>query len=165
MAKITKGSTFGCNIKQVAAMRALAMGKPEVEVIQDTAIFGPIPVDEDERGRKNRMDRNRRKLRAWMQDPKCQECYRAIMREIILPLFGKGVATLERQMDSDNEWIAQGAARDVLTRFGPQIMGDDAQKETVVRIEGMPTLGIPEPEDVEEMPDEMTECLPAPAEC
>lgn len=49
-------------------------------------------------------------------------------------------------MDDSNAWLANKAANDVLTRFGPAIMGED-DKQIVVQVQGMPELGEPVDEE------------------
>ena len=60
-----------------------------------------------------------------------------------MPSYGRALARIDQQIDDSNPWIAQGAAREVLQRYGPAIMGEDDQTVTV-KIEGMPEIGTPD---------------------
>ena len=141
MARYSTGRTLGINANQMQAMRLLAEGKDEKFI--RLILWGDAATDEEEAAHSFRYTK---RLRAWLRDPKCQEAYRAVVREIAMPTYGKAMGVMVRQLDSGNEWVAQGAAREVLTRFGPAVLGDD-DREITVRIEGMPVLGAPLPGD------------------
>lgn len=87
-------------------------------------------------------ERGYRKLRKWQADPKWQELYQKQLKSSVAPLVGRAVRKIGEQIDHSNPWIAQGAAREVLSRFGAAAMGDE-DKSVTVRVEGMPTLGVP----------------------
>jgi transcriptional regulator with XRE-family HTH domain len=79
---------------------------------------------------------------AWSHDPKILEQVRKKTLERVIPAYSKALAVMERQLDSDLPWVQQGAARDILTRYHEIVTGRSNQ-EIVIRLEGMPTLGIP----------------------
>jgi transcriptional regulator with XRE-family HTH domain len=79
---------------------------------------------------------------AWAHDPKILEQVRKKTLERVIPAYSKALAVMERQLDSDLPWVQQGAARDILTRYHEIVTGRSNQ-EIVIRLEGMPTLGIP----------------------
>lgn len=150
MAKITSGATFGLNAKQATAARLLAEGKTEDDVI--LIIFGGV-VD-PQTGEARAMTpaekgQATKTLRKWSRLPGFADCYRSIVKEIALPSYGKAVAKITEQIDNPNPWVAQGAAREVLTRFGPVVMGSE-DHEIVVRVEGAPLLGMPSAETIAE---------------
>lgn len=87
-------------------------------------------------------ERGYRKLRKWQADPKWQEAYQRMLKSSVAPLVGRAVRKIGEQIDHSNPWVAQGAAREVLSRFGTAALGED-DKSVTVRVEGMPTLGVP----------------------
>ena len=139
MARKSKNPTdLGLNAKQKTAADLLAKGRDEDQVVY--AIYGARPQYSEE---KAAYTRGLRELRRWMRLPAFQELYRARVMSVALPMYGKALQTIQTQMDSENAWIAQGAAREVLTRFGDVVMGADS-KEVTIRVEGMPTIGTPD---------------------
>lgn len=136
MAKITTGSSFGLTAPQAQAARLMAEGKRAGEIV--LILFG-VTQESD----RNAYRRGMAKLRKWQALPGFAECYRAIVREIAMPSYGRALARIDQQIDDSNPWIAQGAAREVLQRYGPAIMGEDDQTVTV-KIEGMPEIGTPD---------------------
>ena len=141
MAKYSTGYTLGIKANQMQAMRLLAQGKDEKFI--RLILWGDAATDEEEAAHSFRYTK---RLRAWLRDPKCQEAYRAVVREIAMPTYGKAMGVMAHQLDSPNEWVAQGAAREVLTRFGPAVLGDD-DREITVRVEGLPVMGVPTIDD------------------
>lgn len=117
------------------AAQLLADGHKIKDVI--TAIWGC--TYEDDRAA---WQRGRRQLAKWQADPAWQRAYQQLIRDSITPLVGRAINRIDQQIDHDNPWIAQGAAREVLSRFGAAAMGEE-DKSVTVRVEGMPTLGVP----------------------
>lgn len=142
MARKSKNPTdLGLNAKQRTAADLLAKGRDEDQVVY--ALYGARSQYESERPA---YTRGLRELRRWMRLPAFQELYRARVMAAAMPMYGKALQTIKAQMDSENAWIAQGAAREVLTRFGDTVMGTDS-KEVTIRISGMPTIGVPDADD------------------
>lgn len=145
MARIRTGYKYGVTIKEAQAARLLAQGEPFDNVA--LASYGsPMEDPNDEKEQRKMLNKARRTLRKWMQDPRFQEVYKAIIMETVLPAYGKAIETLSTQTQSTNEWLANKASNDVLTRFGDMVMGRESQ-EVVVRIDGMPALGTPDSYD------------------
>lgn len=139
MAKITTGYTFGLNARQAMACRLMAEGKDEKDVLAVIFGIGPESTDHDKRSAAIQ-------LHKWMRKPEYAECYRAIVREIAFPAYGAAQQRLCQQIYSNNDWLANKAANDVLTRFGPYVMGEE-DKQIKVVVEGMPALGTPDADD------------------
>lgn len=135
MAKISTGYTFGINAKQAMACRLLAEGHSEEEVMAVFFHIGPDSTYGDKQ-------KARKTLHKWMRDPGFQECYRAIVKEVAFTSFGPAVARIRKQVDDPNGWLANKASNDIITRFGPAVMGEES-REVVVRVEGAPVLGSP----------------------
>ena len=76
----------------------------------------------------------------------------ATHREAVLkmagPNFRGAVDRLVQQMNSENESVSQRAAKELIDLFADAVM-NEADREIVVRIEGMPELGMPDPPEEE----------------
>lgn len=85
--------------------------------------------------------------RNWARDPDVLEEYRKCLKEMVAPMFAKSFRALAKQLDCEKQpWLVQGAAREIMSRFGAGIMGDD-DKDVVVRFESgqtMPAIGVPQ---------------------
>ena len=73
-------------------------------------------------------------------------------RETVLkkagPSFVSAVDKLVDQVGSENDSVAQRAAKELIDLFADAVMKED-EREIVVRVEGMPELGMPDaPEEV-----------------
>lgn len=80
----------------------------------------------------------------WMCNDAVNEEYTRQMRSVIKQGFTKAVGRLSKQVDSENEWIAQGASRELVGRYGASVLGDDKQ-EITIHISGYtPNVGMPE---------------------
>lgn len=117
------------------AAQLMADGHKIKDII--TAIWGC--TYEDDRAA---WQRGRRQLAKWQADPAWMAAYQELVRASITPLVGRAINRIDQQIDDSNPWIAQGAAREVLSRFGARAMGEE-DKSVTVRVEGMPTLGVP----------------------
>ena len=139
MAKFTSGASCGLTTPQYQACRMLAEGKDYEDVLN--CVFR-VWKDSEPAERK----KAEKTLRDWVRKEGFQACFRGIVKENALPKYSKAANKLYEQIDSDNAWIANKAANDVLTRFGPYVMGAEEQQITV-RVEGLPELGVPDDND------------------
>ena len=139
MAKITTGSTFGCDRHQVRAAQLLADGKSYADII---LVLWGVTRESDY----NAYQKGYRKLKRWLADERFQRLHAAVLKESVVPLVGKAVSKIGEQIDHSNPWIAQGAAREVLSRFGAGITGED-DKSITIHVEGMPQIGVPTDDD------------------
>ena len=89
------------------------------------------------------------KVSGWVKREDFQQHYRQILQSAGLRQYAKAINVLENQLDSKNDWIAQGAARDLANRFEKAVAGIDSNKITVT-LAGMPELGTPDNEESEE---------------
>lgn len=121
------------------AAQLMADGHKIKDII--TAVFG-VTYESDNAA----WQRGRRKLAKWQDDPAWQEAYNRYVRRAVTPLVGRAVRKIDEQIDDVNPWIAQGAAREVLSRFGGAVLGED-DKSITIKVEGMPTIGVPTGED------------------
>ena len=88
-----------------------------------------------------------RTLAKWMEQDAFQECFRREVKALGVKFVPKALMKLYRQLDSENEWIVNKAANDILAKMMPYMMGEDSN-EVVIRVEGAPKLGIPLQEEV-----------------
>lgn len=135
MAHVTTGSSFGLTIHQTQICRMLAEGYGEDEVVR---IHWHIT---DQSSPKDK-ERAKKELRKLYKLPGWAECYRAIIRDWALDVHGQALKRISAQINDKNGWLANKASNDILTRFGPMVMGEESNQVKVI-IEGMPTLGAP----------------------
>lgn len=102
----------------------------------------------DEKKRRGVYRAWRDKLQRLRKDPKFQEYYQSIVTEWRVHSYGPALTVLTNQVKSDEPWLANKAANDVLNRIGndPFATGSDASSVTI-RFEGMPKLGTPPTEE------------------
>ena len=92
------------------------------------------------------VDKALTQLRKWTKNQKFKEYYREVTNDIALAAVGSANMEIYKQLKSNNPWIVNKAANDILSRFLPNIMGEN-DKQVVVKVEGMPTLGTPDADD------------------
>lgn len=80
----------------------------------------------------------------WITSEEAHEEYVRQMKAIVKHSFTKAVHRLDKQIDSENEWIAQGASREIIGRYGASVLGEDKQEITVHITGGMPDVGMPD---------------------
>lgn len=85
----------------------------------------------------------------WITSEEAHEEYVRQMKAIVKHSFTKAVHRLDKQIDSENEWIAQGASREIIGRYGASVLGEDKQEITVHITGGMPDVGMPDRTDDE----------------
>lgn len=90
------------------------------------------------------LDVSVRTVDRWITSEEGHAEYVRQMKDVIKRSFGKAINRLDRQIDSENDWIAQGASREIVGRYGASVMGEDKQEITIHITGGMPTVGMPE---------------------
>lgn len=88
-------------------------------------------------------DTGRQRLRKMRKDEKFQEYYRSLVSEWSMHHVGKAYNKLAEQIDSNQPWLANKAANDVIAHSKMMLTGMD-DGTMVVKVEGMPELGTPE---------------------
>ena len=136
MAKISTGSSFGLSVPEALACQLLAQGATEADVMMAIWKFDYKAASTKDRHTYTK------KLHAILRKPEFAECYKSIVKAAVYSPYGKAMNRIANQIDSKNEWVANKAANDFLTRFGHHIDGTDG-KEVVIRVEGAPVLGSP----------------------
>ena len=115
----------------------LFRGMDEEWIVDD--LFHPGP-DKKKRGY------YKQKLTRIRKNPKFQEYYKSLVTEWSVHNLGKALTKLSEQIDSDQAWLANKAANDVLQRAQKMVMGED-ENTVHVKIEGMPEIGVPDGND------------------
>lgn len=91
----------------------------------------------------NQIQAAKKRLRNLRRDEKFQEYYRTLVQEWSIHHVGKALKKLSDQIDSNQPWLANKAANDVLTQSKLMLTGAD-DGTVVVKVEGMPELGTPD---------------------
>ena len=82
----------------------------------------------------------------WMRYPDVISVYRECLTRAAVSSYARAFRVMDKQLDDANGWLAQGAARDIMQRFGDVVTGLSTN-EIVVRVEGMPDIGMPDTPD------------------
>ena len=85
-----------------------------------------------------------RTIDRWITSEEGHAEYVRQMKGVIKRSFGKAINRLDRQIDSENDWIAQGASREIVGRYGASVMGEDKQEITIHITGGVPAVGMPD---------------------
>jgi len=85
----------------------------------------------------------------WCGEPEFQAYYRELVKREAIPRYSRAMSVFDRQLEDENPWVAQGAAREIVNQVKPMVLGEGAQ-EIVVRVEGAPELGEPDDEEDDE---------------
>lgn len=85
----------------------------------------------------------KQRLRNLRRGEKFQEYYRSLVTEWSVHHVGRAYNKLAEQIDSNQPWLANKAANDVLTHSKQMLTGMD-DGTVVVKVEGMPELGTPD---------------------
>ena len=120
---------------QESVARMDAGGIPTSEIIEK--LYG-ITREKDPKA----YNRYEQRIFRWRKLPAYRECWKDEVQRIVQMTMGKAFQVIRNQLDSDNEWIANKAANDVLTLAQRVVFADD-EKQLTVRIEGMPEIGSP----------------------
>lgn len=95
------------------------------------------------------LDVSVRTVDRWITSEEGHDEYVRQMKQVLKRSFGKAVNRLEKQIESENEWIAQGASREIVGRYGASVMGEDKQEITLHITGYVPNPGMPDRSDDE----------------
>ena len=121
------GRAKGSLIKKEAAQAAVAlfaMGKSPDEIASELSVSTST-------------------VRRWMKDPEISGEVNELIREKSKYRVARALQVIEEQLRHPNPWVAQSAARIILDRFGGAVL-EEGSNDNVIRIEGMPKLGVPD---------------------
>ena len=124
---------------QINAAELMFRGKTDEEIVYE--IWGEFDKETDEG--KKRLRNGKCRLRNLRNDEKFQEFYRSLVTEWRVHHAGKALETIAKQMESNQPWLANKAANDVLTYSKELITGAD-DNTVLIKFEGMPELGTPD---------------------
>lgn len=119
---------------QITAADLMFRGMTDREIIHEL-----WPDKTDEKGIRACQQR----LKRLRQNEKFQEYYRSLVQEWSVHHVGKAFNKLVEQIDSNQPWLANKAANDVIQHSKQMLTGMD-DGTMVVKIEGMPELGTPD---------------------
>lgn len=96
-----------------------------------------------EKTEKKQIHAAKSRLRNLRKNEDFQEYYRTLIAEWSLRHVGRALTKLSDQIDSNQPWLANKAANDILQQSKVLTTGMD-DGTVVVRVEGMPDLGTPD---------------------
>lgn len=138
MANVSNGSTFGITKKQALFARMLAEGHSKNDII--TIIWGSDATKNGSRARRRAL----REWQDWCSNEDIRKCYQTIISAEMVCCVSRAVSRLSKQIDDSNAWVAQNAAREILTRYGASVIGTDDASTVRIVLDNMPELGEPE---------------------
>ena len=100
-------------------------------------------LDADPKDRNDLLKKVKR-VKRLTESKKFEEYYKSLIKEWTIHNVGKALNKLSEQIDSNQPWLANKASNDILQRAPKTLIGDDSENTVVVKVEGMPELGVPE---------------------
>lgn len=118
-------------------VRMSAQGKSRTEILK--AVFNldvnTAPVNEIHNA-DNKMSR-------WRKHPDFESTWKDEIRQILYGCTAEAVQVIKGQLRSDQGWLQNKAANDLLNYGKSQIYGDE-EKTVHVQIDGLPDIGSPD---------------------
>lgn len=137
--RVSNGAKYRITKEQFHAIKLLAEGWTYDRIAK--CIFdvtdGNGGLDDE------KLRRARARLSDWFRNPKIMNAYREYILDMVMPYIPQSISRLGTQVNSDQEWVANKAANDILREFKGVIFGED-DKTIHVQIEGMPEIGEPD---------------------
>jgi hypothetical protein len=84
------------------------------------------------------------KIKNLLMTKKFEAYYKSMITEWTVHNVGRALNKLSEQIDHEKPWLANKAANDILQRVPKSLLADEDENTVVVKVEGMPTLGVPE---------------------
>ena len=120
-------------------IRMSAQGKGRQEILK--AIFGlDIETSPD-----NEIHNADNKMSRWRKLPEFEQIWKDEVRQILYGCTAEAVQVIKGQLRSDQGWLQNKAANDLLNYGKGQIYGDE-ERTVHVQIEGLPDIGSPDDE-------------------
>lgn len=118
-------------------IRMSAQGKGRQEILK--AIFGlDIETSPD-----NEIHNADNKMSRWRKLPEFEQIWKDEVRQILYGCTAEAVQVIKGQLRSDQGWLQNKAANDLLNYGKGQIYGDE-ERTVHVQIEGLPDIGSPD---------------------
>ena len=80
----------------------------------------------------------------WMNNPEVTAAIAKAMHTKAMRRVCRAYQLLEEQMEDPNPWVAQAAAKALIDKQSHVAFPEDANDDNLVRIEGLPKLGVPD---------------------
>ena len=106
-------------------------------------IFSAQIMDADGEIDPRKLSKYERKISQWMVTDKFKMIYKEMLIRWAMPANMKAQNVLESQLESNQPWLANKAANDIIGIYNREMKGGDDGTVTI-RIEGMPELGTPD---------------------
>lgn len=139
MAKFSTGYTLGVTRQQFLCAMLRSQGH-DIDYIAQHAYDctdGNGNLDPE------KLMKHKADVRKNFRNPKVIAAYKEILKEFMADYMGPAIKKIGEQINDSNGWLANKAANDVLTRYLPEVLGEE-EKKVVIQFEGMPELGTPD---------------------
>jgi hypothetical protein len=127
------------NAQQELFIRMSAQAKSREEILQ--AVFGLDLKTDDEKTIHNADC----KMSRWRKLPEFETVWKDEVKQILYGCTAEAVQVIKGQLRSDQGWLQNKAANDLLNYGKQQIYGDE-ERTVHVQIEGLPDIGSPDDE-------------------
>ena len=124
-------------VDQERFVRMSAQGKSRREILQ--AVFG-LDLDSSPENEIHNADN---KMSRWRKLPDFETVWKDEVRQILYGCTAEAVQVIKSQLRSDQGWLQNKAANDLLNYGKTQIYGDE-ERTVHVQIQGSPDLGEPD---------------------
>ena len=125
------------NADQERFIRMSAQGKSRAEILK--AIFNlDIESSPD-----NEIHNADNKMSRWRKLPEFESIWKDEVKQILYGCTAEAVQVIKGQLRSDQGWLQNKAANDLLNYGKGQIYGDE-ERTVHVQIEGLPDIGSPD---------------------
>lgn len=125
--------------KQEQFIRMSAQGKSRREILKE--VFN-VDLDTAE---DNVIAAKDMQMSRWRKLPEFESIWKDEVRSILYGCTAEAVQVIKSQLKSDQGWLQNKAANDLLNYGKAQIYGEE-EKAVHVKIEGMPDIGSPDDE-------------------
>jgi hypothetical protein len=128
------------NADQERFIRMSAQGKSRAEILK--AIFD-LDIDSSPANEIHNADN---KMSRWRKLPEFESIWKDEVRQILYGCTAEAVQVIKGQLRSDQGWLQNKAANDLLNYGKGQIYGDE-ERTVHVQIEGLPDIGSPDDQE------------------
>ena len=125
--------------QQEKFIRLSAQGKSRTEIFK--AVFD-VDIDQATPNEQNAIDV---KMSRWRKLPEFESIWKDEVKQILYGCTAEAVQVIKGQLRSDQGWLQNKAANDLLNYGKGQIYGDE-ERTVHVQIEGLPDIGSPDTE-------------------
>lgn len=134
MSRYVKGR-LTVEMEKFIRLEAEGLSTPEIAL----ELFGKKTTDPDYHSLECKFSR-------WRKHPRYDEIWKDQVDRSCYRLMSKSKRRIERQIDSQEEWLANKAANDLMAFSKSRLYGDE-ENTVSIHIEGMPNLGTPDQDE------------------